>query len=157
MNDMVQCTYSSCLHDSRNIRREDAVCVGRKYYHEDCYQTKEEIEEIVDLFVTHINPHPVQAQLQKVINNIIFKKGLGSNFLLFGLKYYIEHKIPLNYPQGLYYVVQNKDVRQAYEKKRLSILTKGKIVIDEPTESTFEYKPAKPVGFEDIIGKKVID
>lgn len=102
------------------------------------------------MFKEHINPNPVYAQLQSVIKNIIFIKGIQSDFLLFGLRYYIEHKIPLNYPQGLYYVIQNKDVANAYNKSKIKDVKKS-VEITEQTEVQFKHIPTKNSGFADIL------
>ena len=144
------CKYSHCLHDNREIEKRKAIRVGNSYYHSDCFKTKEDIKEIVNLFKAHINANPVYAQLQSVINNIIFVKKIQSDFLLFGLRYYIEHKIPLNYPQGLYYVIQNKDVTNAYNKTKAKEIKKS-VEITEQTETEFKFVPTKNKGFADII------
>ena len=146
---MVKCKYSKCLHDTRELNKDKAVKVGSTYYHEDCLRTKEEIKQIVALFQQKVNANPVYSQLQSVINNIVFIKGLGSELLLFGLKYYIENKIPLNYPQGLYYVVQNKAVINAFHKNTVKIM--GKIDIKNENNNSFTRVPTKVKGFEDII------
>lgn len=146
----VNCRYSNCLHKTKELSKEDAVKSGSLYYHSDCYKTKEDIKKIIDLFKNHINPNPVYAQLQKVIKDIVFSKGLGSDFLLFGLQYYIYHKIPLNYPQGLYYVVQNKKVIEAYNKSKTGYIKKNIEITDEP-ELTFTHTLVKNDGFADII------
>ena len=80
----------------------------------------------------------------------VFTKKLGSSFLLYGLKYYIEHKIPLNYPQGLYYVIQNKDVINGYAKEKTKTI-KQSVEITEETESNFTYIPTKTNSFADIL------
>ena len=144
------CNYSHCLHSNREIEKEKAVRVGNSYYHSDCFKTKEDIKEVVNLFKTYINPNPVYTQLQSVINNIIFVKKVQSDFLLFGLRYYIEHKIPLNYPQGLYYVIQNKDVANAYNKAKTKEIKKS-VEITEQAETEFKFVPTKNKGFADII------
>ena len=144
------CKYSHCLHNNREIEKRKAIRVGNSYYHSDCFKTKEDIKEIVNLFKAHINANPVYAQLQSVINNIIFVKKVQSDFLLFGLRYYIEHKIPLNYPQGLYYVIQNKDVANAYNKTKTKEIKKS-VEITEQTETQFKFVPTKNKGFADII------
>jgi len=150
--DTVKCRYSSCLHESKELNKEDAVKVGNQYYHKDCYKTKEQIKEIIDLFVKNINPNPVYAQLQAVIKQIVFARGIGSEYLLFGLKYYISHKIPLSYPQGLYYIIQNKEVKEEFEKQKAKAIKPIEINIEETNGNYFEYKPAKQKGFADIIG-----
>lgn len=146
----VICKYSYCLHSNKEIEKENAVRVGNAYYHSDCFKTKEDIKEIVNLFKKHINPNPVYAQLQSVIKNIIFTKGIQSEFLLFGLRYYIEHKIPLHYPQGLYYVIQNKDVANAYNKFKTKEIKKS-IEITKQSENQFAHVPIKNNGFADIL------
>ena len=149
-SETVTCKYSNCLHESKEIRKEDAVKKGNFYYHPDCLQTQKDIKEIIDLFKNKINPNPVYSQLQSVIKNIVFTKGLGSDFLLFGLKYYIEHKIPLNYPQGLYYVIQNKEMINAYNKQR-AVAVKQSVEIKEETNTSFTHVPTKTNGFADIL------
>lgn len=146
----VICKYTNCLHDDKEIKKEEAVKSGSAYYHKDCLQTKDDIKEIIKLFKECINPNPVYAQLQSVIKNIIFIKGIQSDFLLFGLRYYIEHKIPLNYPQGLYYVIQNKDVANAYNKSKIKDVRKS-VEITEQTEVQFKHIPTKNSGFADIL------
>ena len=150
----VKCRYSNCKYDSKEIDKDKAIKCGNMYYHKDCYKEKENKKIIVDLFVKCINPHPVYNQLHSVINNIINQKGVSSDFLLFGLKYYIEHKIPLNYPQGLYYVIQNKQVIKAYndKKNKKEILNLNSFVVQEDNEVEFNYKPTKVKGFADILG-----
>lgn len=147
----VICKYSNCLHESVEMRKEDAVAQGRSYYHSDCLKTKDEIREIIDLFKNKINPNPVYSQLQSVIKNIVFTKKLGSSFLLFGLKYYIKHKIPLNYPQGLYYVIQNKDVVDAYNKEKTKDIQRLAVEITEESEHKFTHIPTKCNSFTDIL------
>lgn len=149
-NVKVICKYANCLHNDREIEKENAVKSGSAYYHKDCLQTRDDIKEIIRLFKEHINPNPVYAQLQSVIKNIIFIKGIQSDFLLFGLRYYIEHKIPLNYPQGLYYVIQNKDVANAYNKSKIKDVKKS-VEITEQTEVQFKHIPTKNSGFADIL------
>lgn len=149
-SESVICRYKKCLHDNKEISKNNAVKKGSSYYHSDCLQTQEEIKEIVDLFKNKINPNPVYSQLQNVINNIVFTKGLGSNFLLFGLKYYIDHRIPLNYPQGLYYVIQNKDVIIEYGKTKAKTV-KQAVEIKDESELKFNHIPSKANGFADIL------
>ena len=150
----VKCRYSNCKHDSKEIEKEKAVKSGNSYYHEDCFKDKENRKEIIDLFTKHINPNPIYSQLQTVIRTIVDQKGVSSDFLLFGLKYYITHKIPLNYPQGLYYVIQNKQVITGYNRlNEKTLMAKENFII--PTNSDeveFAYKPTKSKGFADILG-----
>ena len=135
----VTCKYSGCLHPEKTLDKEQAIKSGNSYYHPDCFQTKEDIK-----------PNPLYSTLQSVIKNIVFTKGLGSDFLLFGLQYYIDHKIPLNYPQGLYYVIQNKQVLDAYNKSKVKNM-KNNIEIKEDSGSEFTHVPIQNKSFADII------
>ena len=149
----VKCRYQFCQHKNRELDKSKAITKGSGYFHEDCARTQDQIKEIVDLFVKHINPNPVFTQLQSVIKNIVFSRGLGSDYLLFGLKYYIEHNIPLNYPQGLYYVVQNKNVAAAYKQAQIKKEKQEyKIEIKEEGKSTqFTYNPVQQKSLADIL------
>lgn len=150
----VKCKYGKCKHESREIEKSEAVKSGNSYYHADCLKDKENRKEIVDLFATHINPNVVFTQLQAVIRTIVDDRGNSSDFLLFGLRYYIEHKIPLNYPQGLYYVIQNKEMIAEYKKmKTKEVMVKENFVTPvSSNEVEFSYIPTKPKGFADILG-----
>ena len=150
----VKCRYGKCKHKSKDIEKSEAIKSGNSYYHADCFRDKENRKEIIDLFSKYINPNVIYSQLQTVIKNIIDDRGNDSDFLLFGLKYYINHKIPLNYPQGLYYVIQNKEMIAEYKKmKEKVIITKEDFVIPESVDEVeFSYKPTKTKGFADILG-----
>lgn len=152
---LVKCRAKHCQHENREILVEEAVKEGNCYYHKDCYKTKEEIKEIINLFTEKINPNPVFSQLQSVINKIVYDKGLGSEFLLFGLKYYISHKYKLNYPHGLYYVIQNKEVITEYNKfktKKIKQITNINLETEDEHRS-FGYVHKKPLKITDLIGE----
>lgn len=152
-----KCRYNHCKHETKDVPASEAVKDGNRYFHKDCYKTKEEINKIIELFAEYINPNVVFAVLRKVVNNIVFNRGVDSELLLFGLNYYIANKITLNYPQGLYYVVQNKNVIKGYkEKKNKEYLIEQKKnlqKVEDDTEmvSSFTYKPNKQKSFADIL------
>lgn len=151
---IVKCKYANCLHETKELNKEEAIKSGNSYYHPDCFRTKEDIKQVIDLFKKHINPNPVYAQLHSVIKNIVFTKNVSSELLLFGLKYYIDHKIPLNYPQGLYYVIQRKEVIDAYNKAKVKEMLKEKsetVEIAASVETEFTHVATKTRGFADIL------
>lgn len=153
MKKTVKCKYIHCRHESKDIDKEKAVLVGKSsYYHKDCLMEKENIEEIMKLFQERINKNVVFSQLRRTINSIIYDKDISSEFLLFGLKYYISHKIPLNYPGGLYYVIQNKDVLKAYTARRNNFKSKSAISENNTVaETDFKFKPKKKKTFSDLL------
>lgn len=157
MKDIVKCRFAHCNHESQELKKSDAICIGKaSYYHPDCYKIKEDISTIGKLFSENINSGVVFSQLYSVVNNIIFTKGFSSEYLVFALRYYIEHKIPLNYPQGLYYVIQNKEVKKAWDKSVAidikSQMAKDTAIVDE-SFSEFGYSgPKKQKSISDIFG-----
>ena len=151
-SDKVLCVFKHCKHESREITREEAVKISNKYYHADCAKNKKNIEIAIEMFEKYINPNPVYVQLRAVINNILFVKNVDSDFLIFALQYYIDKKIPLRYPQGLYYVVQNQEAKEAFDKKSLETYKNIKVELNDVKEVEFTHRPAKQKGFADILG-----
>lgn len=146
----MKCRYSHCLHSDREVSVEEAVLTGKStYYHKDCYLYQQTIKEVRDFFIKNINTNAVYAQLNHVINDIVFNKGNEPELILFGMKYYMSHNMNLKYPQGLYYVVQNVEIQKKYEeyKRRQNRET----VIIEPENNTFTYKPHKSKSVADLV------
>lgn len=120
---IVHCRYTKCcnLHDSNELLKDDAYCGGNgKYYHHDCYYMLQTTNKIRDLFLKEINPLLTSAQigqLVSIIQNIVYKKGVNIDMVLFALEYMIKNKPgALKFPAGLYYVIQNKDINDAWIK-----------------------------------------
>lgn len=148
----MKCDYKNC---SEPLDDEIIKVKGRNY-HKSCYQTKNDILEIRDLFAENINKNVVFSSLMSVINNIIFRRGVTSDYLKFALNYYIQNKIPLNYPQGLYYVVQNKDVKTAYEKSKAESIKKKmlpKVNVGLDIDKTYERKTRTKKTIGDIFNE----
>lgn len=135
----------------------DAVSIGKAYYHPECAEMKQRISEIIDVFYNHIDHNVIFAQLQRVINTMVFARGIDVNLILFGLKYYVQHGIPLKYPGGLYYVVQNKGVIDEWNKqnniKSLSEIKCAQQLSSRPLDLTpsFAYVVPKEKGIEDLL------
>lgn len=153
---IVKCRYSHCLHETKELNAEDAVKIGAAYYHKDCNQTKENIKQIGEVFKSRVNQNVVFPQLMKTINNIVFEKGISSDFLLFALNHYLDRGGKLNYPAGLYYVIQDKQEQKAYDdlnrkKIRAEQEKQGFEIKESTTDNTFEYKQQKKSGFNAIL------
>lgn len=148
----MKCDYKNC---SEPLDDEIIKVKGRNY-HKSCYQTKNDILEIRDLFAENINKNVVFSSLMSVINNIIFRRGVTSDYLKFALNYYIQNRIPLNYPQGLYYVVQNKDIKTAYEKSKAESIKKKmlpKVDVGLDIDKTYERKTRTKKTIGDIFNE----
>ena len=119
---IVKCRYPKCnkLHETTEILKEDAIQHGKSYYHADCLHIMLTVTEIRDLFYKNINQLMTGKQigmLVATINNIVLEKGVDVDFLKFAVEYFIKYKPgKLQYPAGLYYVVQDKDVKNAWER-----------------------------------------
>lgn len=138
----VKCRYKYCSHEIKDIPKENAIKVGNSYYHSDCYKESQEKKQVADLFFKHCNKDSPPPQLWRTINDIVHKKGVSSELLLYGINYYIRNNIPLNYPPGLYYVVANKEMNSEYAKHKFS---KQKIEFRTSGEigTKFNYKKKK--------------
>lgn len=142
-NKTVKCRYNNCRHESKDIPKEEAVKDGRSYFHPDCLKERKEKQEIVNLFLEKINPNTPVPQIRKAVNTIVHTKGFSSEYLLFGLRYYISHKIKLNYPGGLYYVVANKDVESEYNRLKNAANKIEFSLEDDVEDQTFVYHKTK--------------
>lgn len=151
----VKCAYKHCRYEDKNVLQKDSIKIKTRYYHKECYEDIKNIDEIIRLFKEYVNPNVVYTVLRKVVNTIVYDKKIESEFLLFGLKYYIKNKIPLNYPQGLYYVIQNKNVSKCFEEKKVAKIKRNfqdyEYVGEEAGEQEFNFKSQHRIGFGDII------
>lgn len=145
------------MHETLDVPAEEAVKVGKSsYYHQDCLEEKNTIDEIIALFLDKVNNGAPMSQLRRTINDIVYKKGTDAKFLLFGLKYFVTYK-RLNYPGGLYYVIQDKDVIREWDKYKMAMFkrsTAQAFNIEETNEVIQEVPSYKKrnTGFSSILG-----
>lgn len=109
----MKCGYNKCLFDGE-VTKEESIRVGNRYFHKDCLKQKQDKEEIRNLYLEKINPTEVVKVLNAVINKIIHDKRVDSDFLLYSLKYAIQHNYNLNTPMGLYYIINDKKIKESY-------------------------------------------
>lgn len=148
----MKCRYKFCKHDSRDIAPGEEVRNGQSsYYHKDCLQEKQDKDMVIDIFLKQINPNTPVAQLVRIINIIVHKRGVSSEFLLYAVRYYLEHKIPLNYPSGLYYVINNKDAITSYNNAKAAI-DKPVFDLSNVQNEKFNYKKPKKKTLDNLLG-----
>ena len=126
---------------------------GENHYHPDCLQLKKDIDMIIEIWQSKINHNVIKQELIRVIEGIVFGKKIESGIILFGIKYYLKNDIPLHYPQGLYYVVQNQTMLNAFNEEKFSEFSKPQIKIslkEDPLEGGYLYKPFKTKELGDI-------
>lgn len=149
------CGYKHCLHAGEKVKQEEAKQSGSRYYHPDCLQQKNNMNDVKNLYYEHISKTVVMKNLMKVINNIVLEKHIDSEYLLFAMKYVISNHMTLNSPYGLYYIIDNKKVKSAWEKKKAKenerkIVEASKDVINNDVK--FKLTLKENDGFDRIFG-----
>ena len=129
----VKCRYSHCKHGGM-VRTEEAVRDGNMYYHRDCYEEKNNIQQIIDVYVKRVDPKPIFTELRKTINDLIYKDGYASDYFLFALNYCLDHGWNLRHVPGLRYAVRNTDAQDAWKRKASAFKVQAE-QFDIPTES----------------------
>lgn len=155
-SDIKKCRYAHCLHDCKDIdlTTDKFIKNGSSYFHEDCYQARQNIQLIKQLWHDHIDELVVYSQLNKILNQLIFNDHVSSDYLVFAVKYSINSDdINLRHPPGLKYVIGNQRVKNAYNKSIVKNAPQSAFVAkeDESTSPKFSFK-AKKSGFGSILG-----
>lgn len=151
----VQCRYKYCKHESREVDRDEAVHVGNSYYHEDCFKESRTIDKIIETYTERVDKNPVYTHLRKTINTIVYKNKVDAEFLLFALEYATQHKMIKHVP-GLFYIVKNKDIQKAWDKKKTTEFMRAeKEKEQQPVENEtrrFTYHVPKKSVISDLFG-----
>lgn len=145
-----KCGFRHCQHESCEVSQDEAVKIKNRYYHEDCAKIYSNIEEIKTLYYEKISKTVVIPQLVSVINNIIFKKKVDSDYFLFAIKYAINTKRKINYPQGLHYIIDDYRIKDAWKKKQLQSISKVKFEAKSNDEPMFRVKKPKEKGLDNL-------
>jgi len=115
--EIYKCGYKQCKLGGE-VKKDIAVKKGNRYYHSECLQEIYNKEQIRELFLKHINPTEIISLLNRTINQIIDVKKVSGEFLLYALEYVIKNKLPLNHAVGLYYIINNKHIKNDYMKQK---------------------------------------
>jgi hypothetical protein len=123
--------------------------------HEDCAKINDNISKIRDLYYEKVSNTVVMKQLVSIINNLIFKKNIDSEYLLFALNHAISAKIPIKSPYGLHYLIDNKRIKDLYNKKQSQkiaeqIREEVEEMVEPKVNSTFSYSNNSNLGFGGI-------
>lgn len=149
-----KCGYNHCKHGGViNIDEELYEKDGAKYYHKDCIRERNDANLIRRLWSTRISRTVSYGLLNKVIYQIIDETGVSSDYILFALQRIIAKNLPLRYPFGLKYYMDDKDIKEAYKnrKQNREQRTKKREEIRKEQEQ-FKYNPIVEKGFSDILG-----
>lgn len=166
-SDIKICRYKYCKHKTKqiDITKEDYKVKGSMYYHKDCYKskldgewkdenTKKDLQLIKTLWYENISNTVVYSNLFSVLNNLL-DKGIPSDYMVFAMQYIIEHKLNLNYPGGFPYFIDRKEIKEAYQKKKLKGISKATFTATSSDDAEPKFSiPKKPSGFSSILGGK---
>ena len=112
------CAYNHCLHNGEKVPESSAVVIGGKHYHWDCAQTKNDIREIKNIYINHIDGDVNVPTLLKVINDLVFKYDLELDYIKFALRYYSKYHIKVKSPFTLLYLRKNDMMKRKYERQK---------------------------------------
>lgn len=92
--------------------------------------------------------------LNDCICYLIHKKNYSAEYIDFALRYYIWNRIPLHYPPGLFYVVKNKDVKDAWNRKKWNEFDRAYQNQTIPLKhgKTYIYHPNKGKTLDNLLG-----
>lgn len=103
------CGYSHCKHGGVvDTQSDEYIEDNGKFYHMDCYSEKRAFSEIIDFWYREIDEDVVFNQLQRVLQELIYKRGLEAEYVLYAIKKKAQF---LNYPSGIYYAVGDKRLK----------------------------------------------
>lgn len=120
---LYKCYYKHCDKFGKVSEKDTSITkVGNRRFHGKCYQDHQDLKKARELYIEYIQPDVVHSQLNKVINEIIEKRKLSADYILFVIEYIIENNLEINYPYGLYYKVSDYKIKRAYNEQ--SIITK---------------------------------
>lgn len=111
------CGYKHCLLKGEKIKEEDAVMVGTRRFHSQCADVHKKIEQIKSLYFDEIDDKANFVEVVSVINNIIFKKNINPDYMIFALQYVIKKKIRVKSPYSLHYLPKNKIIVNLWTKE----------------------------------------
>jgi hypothetical protein len=143
----LKCGYKYCKNNI--IENEDeAIKENGKYYHLSCYEKKVLKADIFDAFCGYVHNNENGLLIKKKIKDYIDIDGYNPSYVYFTLYYIIKNKIPLHSIFGLKFVMNQKKVKDEYEK----CLNKYKNVKIQPENIDFVYKKEFNGGWRDLIG-----
>lgn len=137
MGKTYKCGWSHCKMDNIIQEGDDFEIVGGKKYHKYCNFERENINKSIILFTEQINALISISRLRGVINTLIFKNGFDSAYIVFAIKYAIEHpEYKLTYPEGLYRICKDQKIIGLWKTQKANSLLQGqKVVIDQIDET----------------------
>lgn len=142
----MKCRYNHCQLGGE-VSREEAVKVGKCYYHQECYEEKELKAKIVQNYYDQFQTkEPIQA-VRKAINKYIHEDDFAPHFILFVL----NEDIKLNSMFGLIYYLNYPIFHEKYNKLQARLTTFDADRVSTQSTSTIKYQQRQRQKWGDII------
>jgi len=161
--DIKTCRFAGCPHGKKIDISKDKYVMPTKgmYYHLDCLEkhksgewkdkkTRADLQYLKNQWALRIDKNVIFSQLMRVLNDFI-GRGVPSDYLVFVFDYVIQHKMKLHYPYGFKYYVDNKEIKEAYEKSKLPKVDNSKFVVKHT-----EFEPPQKIKPSPLIARWLI-
>lgn len=128
MDKECKCCYRHCRYENNIITDEQlklAYKNGTKYYHEECWATKQNIDKAIDLVRHYLFSNATIPSITAAVNDAVFKRGNPSDYVVYAIKFEIEwggreingRKFPqMKSIFALPYLLDNRIVKESYKK-----------------------------------------
>lgn len=105
-----------------------------------------------DLWIRAINKD-VSIPILNRCRNALISQGFSIDYLIFALKYVINNKYKLNYPDGFKYYVEYEEIKKAYKNKNQKLIKMSDFTaVDTEDYPRYSYHAKRSKGFADIFG-----
>lgn len=153
-----KCVWKCCRINGGVINMDENNFVMdvkiNRAYHKECYQEKCDMALIKNLWIEHINPTVMAQSINGVVRSLLERPGVTSEYLVFVVRYIIDHKMQIRHPAGLRYYADRERIKEAYKQSKLPRIRHSEFIA-EPSEDDspkFTVKPKKQVGFSSVLG-----
>lgn len=113
-----KCGYNHCLKPDEKVPESESVLVGKRRFHKECAELREQIERIKRIYFDHIDNKSDYVQVVGVVNHLIFKKGYSADYIEFLLMYLSIFYYNLKSPYALHRIAENSFIKEKYDNKQ---------------------------------------
>lgn len=75
------CAYKHCLHHGQGVKASESVVINNKYYHWDCAEMKQKIQDCADTYVGYTGDKSQYPAAMRIINTLVFKNEVPIDFI----------------------------------------------------------------------------
>jgi len=142
---IIKCRYKFCLHEDKDVAKEDAIKDGSAYFHKDCFKQKSLKQEIEAYYIENLPQTTIQL-LRKAVNTLLYTNNYEAGYVLFIIKKIHVNNLVINNPFGIAsYCNEGRNIKE-WKKIQTNIefkSIKNEIVQtnDDENKVKFTYKP----------------